>query len=419
MTTDLDATIPRPASHFYRHALILGLLTALGPFAIDMYLPSLPAIGASLGVSSKVASTSLTAYFITFALGQMVFGPVSDLIGRKPPLYAGLTLFLFASVGCALARDIHTLIALRVLEGLGGAAGMVIARAIVRDLHSGNDEVRLLSMLMLVFSVSPVLAPLVGSLLIEFSSWRGVFWLISLLALAGLAATAMFVPETRSREARAESSLASVLAGCRRLLADGNFMSLTFIATFAIAGFFVFLANSPFVFTGHYRLSPRLYSLVFGVNAAAFFAGMQLSGWMAERYGLRRVVRLSLAAYAGVLVLLAAMVAGGVEHLAVVVSLLFVGYAFIGLMLPGASVLAMARHGDVAGTASSLMNSLQLVTGTIIMGVSSWFADGTPLPMVIGIAACAVAASALAFATMRGGEEGEAQLGADGNAAVL
>lgn len=405
-------TTPPPPAHFLRHALILGLLTALGPFAIDMYLPALPAIGASLGVTPGVALTSLTAYFITFALGQMVFGPVSDLIGRKPPLYAGLTLFLLASIGCALARDIQTLIAFRVLEGLGGAAGMVIARAIVRDLHSGHDEVRLLSMLMLVFSVSPVLAPLAGSLLIEVTSWRGVFWLIALLAAAGIAATAGFVPETRPRDARRDSSPGSVLAGCRRLLADGRFMSLTFIATFAISGFFVFLANSPFVFTGHYGLSPRLYSLVFGVNAAAFFAGMQLSGWVAQRYGLRRVVRRSLAAYAGVLLLLAALVAGGIEGLPVVVSLLFVGYGFIGLMLPGASVLAMAKHGDVAGTASSLMNSLQLVTGTIVMGLSGRFADGTPLPMILGIAACAVAASALAFATMRGAEEGEGPLGA-------
>lgn len=400
----------KTTGQFRRNALILGLLTALGPFAIDMYLPSLPAIGASLGVSPDVALSSLTAYFITFALGQMVFGPLSDVFGRKPPLYAGVTLFLLASIGCALAGNIRTLIAFRVLEGVGGAAGMVIARAIVRDLHSGNDEVRLLSMLMLVFSVSPVLAPLVGSLMIEWTSWRGVFWLISLLAVAGLAAIALFVPETRAAAARSESSWRSVFAACGRLARDGNFMSLTFIATFAISGFFVFLANSAFVFTGYYGLSPRLYSLVFGVNAAAFFAGMQLSGWVAERYGLQRIVRVSLAAYAAVLLALVALLAAGVDQLAVVVSLLFIGYSFIGLMLPGASVLAMARHGDVSGTASSLMNSLQLVTGTVVMAISGYFATGKPLPMVIGIAACAMVASGLAFATMGGaGEEGDTE----------
>lgn len=394
-----------PSPRFLRNALILGLLTALGPFAIDMYLPSLPVIGASLGSTPDRALTSLTAYFVTFAFGQMVFGPVSDLVGRKPPLYAGVTLFLLASIGCALARDMNTLIALRIVEGLGGAAGMVIARAIVRDLHGGNEEVRLLSMLMLVFSVSPVLAPLAGSLIVEFSSWRGVFWVISGLAVAALGATAWFIPETRPRHARAGTSPGSVWVACRRLGTDGSFMSLTFVGTFAISGFFVFLANSAFVFTGHYGLSARLYSLVFGVNAAAFFAGMQLAGRMTERFGLRAVVKTSLAAYAAVLLALTALVASGAESLPLVISMLFVGYSFIGLMLPGASVLAMARHGDIAGTASSLMNSLQLVTGTAIMAISGYFANGTPLPMVVGIAACATAASALAFLTMRGPQE--------------
>ena len=402
MSPAVTNAVAQPPSRFLRNALVLGLLTALGPFAIDMYLPSLPVIGASLGVDADTALRSLTAYFLTFAFGQMLFGPLSDLVGRKPPLYAGVALFLAASIGCALARDIHALIILRAIEGLGGAAGMVIARAIVRDLHSGHEEVRLLSLLMLVFSVSPVLAPLAGSLIIEFSSWRGVFWLIALLALLGLLLTYFLVPETRPPEVRAGSSHRSVLLACRRLVTDGSFMSLSMVGALAISGFFVFLANSSFVFTGHYGLTPRLYSLVFGVNAAAFFAGMQFSGRLARRYGLRRVVRWALAAYAAVLLLLTALVAAGVDHLALVVGLLFVAYSFIGLMLPGASVLALAEHGEIAGTASSLMNTLQLVTGTVTMGISGRFADGTPLPMIAGIAVCAVLALLLACATLRG-----------------
>jgi DHA1 family bicyclomycin/chloramphenicol resistance-like MFS transporter len=396
---DTDA---KPATHFLRNAVILGLLTALGPFAIDMYLPSLPSIGASLGVSASAALMSLTAYFITFACGQMLFGPLSDMIGRKPPLYAGVTLFLLASIGCALAPNIHALIAFRIVEGVGGAAGMVIARAIVRDLHSGNEEVRLLSMLMLVFSVSPVLAPLVGSLIIEQSSWRGVFWLIALLAGLGLLLAAFLVPETRSREARAGTSHASTLAACRRLVTDRDFISLTFVGAFAISGFFVFLANSSFVFAGHYGLSPRLYSVVFGANAVAFFAGMQFSGWLGQRFGLRRVVRWALAVYAAMLVLLTVLLATGIENLALIVTLLFIGYGFMGLMLPGASVLAMAEHGEIAGTASSLMNTLQMVTGTVAMGISGHFANGTALPMAMGIAICALLAWLLAVAMLRG-----------------
>lgn len=397
--TVTTATNPSP-QNFLRNALVLGLLTALGPFAIDMYLPSLPVIGASLGVDADTALHSLTAYFLTFALGQMLFGPISDMVGRKPPLYAGLGIFLLASIGCALAQDIHTLIVLRAIEGLGGAAGMVIARAIVRDLHSGNEEVRLLSLLMLVFSVSPVLAPLVGSLIIEFSSWHGVFWMITALTVTGLLLTVFLVPETRPAAMRVGSSHQSVWLACKRLVADSRFMSLSCIGALAVSGFFVFLANSSFVFMGHYGLSPRLYSLVFGVNAAAFFAGMQLSGWSAQRYGLSRVIRYALAAYAAALILLTGLVAAGVDSLALVVTLLFIAYSFIGLMLPGASVLAMEEHGDIAGTASSLMNTLQLVTGTVIMGISGHFANGTPLPMVAGIAVCAVLALVFALASL-------------------
>jgi DHA1 family bicyclomycin/chloramphenicol resistance-like MFS transporter len=168
-----------PASGLVRNALVLGLLTAVGPFAIDMYLPAMPAVGAGLGADPDAVLMSLTAFFSTFALGQMVYGPVSDVVGRRPPLYVGLALFLAASVGCALAPDIDWLVGMRLVEGMGGAAGIVISRAIVRDLHSGLEEARLLSLLMLVFSVSPILAPLVGSGIIVVAGWRAVFWLVS------------------------------------------------------------------------------------------------------------------------------------------------------------------------------------------------------------------------------------------------
>jgi DHA1 family bicyclomycin/chloramphenicol resistance-like MFS transporter len=152
---------------FLKNALVLGLLSAIGPFAIDMYLPALPSIGQSLGVSMSAVQASLMAFFISLGIGQIIYGPISDMVGRKPPLYFGLALFALCSIGCAMAPDIETLIALRFLQGLGASAGMVIPRAVVRDLHTGNDAARLMSLLMLVFSVSPILAPLSGSLLIE------------------------------------------------------------------------------------------------------------------------------------------------------------------------------------------------------------------------------------------------------------
>jgi DHA1 family bicyclomycin/chloramphenicol resistance-like MFS transporter len=384
---------------FIRNGLILGLLTALGPFAIDMYLPSMPGIGASLGTDADTVMLSLTLYFVSFAVGQIVFGPLSDRFGRKPPLYAGVALFLFASMGCALAGDIHTLLVLRLLEGLGGATGMVIARAMVRDLHSGHEEVRLLSLLLLVFSVSPLLAPLIGSFVIERGSWRHVFWFIAALSVVALALAALLMPETRSREARRQHHEAGLLTACKRVLGDRNFLALTFVGALANAGFFVFLSSSSFVFTGQYGLSPRLYSLVFSVNALAFFAGMQLSGVLGRRVGLRRVILPGASAYAAVVLLLLGLILVGVDRLGVVVSLLFLGYGFMGLMLPVASVLALEDHGDIAGTASSLMGTLQLVTGSLMMALSGQFGDGSVLPMVGAIAVCAVLALLLCVAT--------------------
>ena len=182
------ATIARmPFSPFFRMALILGLLSAIGPFAIDMYLPALPDIGASLHAEVGPVQWSLTAFFLALGVGQVVYGPVSDMLGRKPPLYFGLALFVLTSIACALTSDIRMLVLLRFLQGLGAAAGTVIPRAVVRDLHTGHEAARLMSLLMLVFSVSPLLAPLIGSGVIALTGWRGVFWVVAVAAVAGLA----------------------------------------------------------------------------------------------------------------------------------------------------------------------------------------------------------------------------------------
>jgi DHA1 family bicyclomycin/chloramphenicol resistance-like MFS transporter len=389
-------------THFLRDALILGLLTAIGPFAIDMYLPSLPSIGSSLNADSDQVLMSLTAFFITFALGQLIYGPVSDMFGRKGPLYFGIGLFAIASVGCALSTSIEMLIGFRVLQGLGGAAGMVIARAIVRDLHSGVEEAKLLSLLMLVFSVSPLFAPLIGSFVIEIASWRAVFWLVTVLALLGMVMVTVSIRETRPAALRRESTLLSVFEACKLLLTDRHFLGLTFIGSFAIAGFFVFLANSSFILMGHYHLSSTTYSLAFSANAAAFFAATQLNGWLGGKYGLHALVRPAMFGYAASVAALFVVALAGVENLIVLGVLLFLGNAFLGLVIPVTSVLALSEHGPIAGTASSLMGTLQLVTGSIVMGVSGRFADGSPLPMVAGIAVCALLSFVLAQFTLTG-----------------
>ena len=386
---------------FLRMALVLGLLSAIGPFAIDMYLPALPAIGHSLAADVNGVQMSLTAFFLALALSQIAYGPASDMVGRKPPLYAGIGLFTLASIGCALASDIEVLIALRFVQGLGAGAGMVVPRAIVRDLHTGEDAARLMSLLMLVFSVSPVLAPLVGSLVIEFSSWRGIFWVVTGAGLIGLMLLATLLGETRPAEERARSSVGSALAGYGLLLRDRQFLGLTFIGAFGMAGFFIFLANSSFVFINHYGLSTRLYSLAFSINAVAFIGVAQFTGWLTARFGLPRVIRGAVLGFAltmGGLMLLSLL---GVDRIEVLIALLFIGFGFLGLVVPTTGVLALDHHGEIAGTASALMGMLQLATGAVVIAVAGLFADGTAWPMVAGIAGCALLACALTWPTLR------------------
>lgn len=382
-------------------ALILGLLSAIGPFAIDMYLPALPDIGRSLGAEVGAVQLTLTAFFLSIGLGQLLYGPVSDMVGRKPPLYAGLALFTLASIGCALATDIHTLVALRFLQGLGAAAGMAIPRAIVRDLHTGAEAARLMSLLMLVFSVSPILAPLAGSGVIALTGWRGVFWAVALAAVAGMLMVRGALAETRSEAERVDSSLGSALRAYGVLLRDRHYLGLVLIGAFAMAGFFVYLAGSPFVLINHYGLSPTQYSLAFGLNAAAFIGSAQFTGPLGRRFGLAPLAKGAVTACGLVMAMLLAYYLAGGDQLLVLVSLYFVASAFMGLVIPTVSVLALEAHGSIAGTASALMGTLQMLCGAVAMGIVGLFANGQPLPMVAGMASGALTALALTWVTLR------------------
>lgn len=390
------------SSRFFKIALVLGLLSAIGPFAIDMYLPALPEIGSSLGAGIGQVQMSLTVFFIAIGVGQLLYGPVSDMVGRKPPLYFGLGLFALASVGCALATNIEMLIALRFVQGLGAAAGMAIPRAVVRDLHTGTEAARLMSLLMLVFSVSPILAPLVGSAVIAVAGWRGVFWAVTLAAVIGLATIASVLKETRPAGHRVESSLGSALKAYGVLLRDAHYLGLVFIGAFAMAGFFTYLANSSFVMIDHYGLSPTLYSVAFGVNAAAFFGAAQLNGALCERFGIVRVVKSSVSACGLVMMAMFIYFLSGGDQLAVLIVLYFIASALMGFVIPTTSVLALEKHGAIAGTASALLGTLQMLTGAVVMSVVGLFTDGRPLPMVAGMAGGALIAVVLAWITLGG-----------------
>jgi DHA1 family bicyclomycin/chloramphenicol resistance-like MFS transporter len=388
-------------SRFLGAALVLGLLSAIGPFAIDMYLPALPSIGENLHANVGMVQMSLMVFFISMGVGQLIYGPLSDMIGRKKPVYFGLCLFALGSVGCALAPDIHSLILCRFVQGLGACAGMVVPRAIVRDMHTGNDAARLMSLLMLVFSVSPILAPLTGSLVIRLASWRGIFWVVTGAAVLGLVMVATVLKETRPASQRLHSSVASAIAGYRTLLRDRHFLGLVFIGAFGISSFFAYLANSSFVLIEHYGLTPTHYSLAFSINAVSFIGASQFTGHLGSRFGLKRLVRFAVTGYAVTMLLLLLVMAGGIDQLGVMMGLLLVGYGFLGLVIPSTAVLALEEHGEIAGTASALMGTLQFVTGAIVIAVVGLFVDGTALPMVAGITGCALIAWVLSYATLR------------------
>lgn len=384
-----------------RAALVLGLLSAIGPFAIDMYLPALPAIGLDLGADTAGVQASLMAFMAAIAVCQLFYGPISDMVGRKPPLYFGMVLFTLGAVGSALAPSIEWLIAARFLQGIGACAAMALPRAIVRDGYTGADAAQLQSLLMLVFSVSPILAPLAGSLIVQFGDWRDIFWVVAGIGVLGILLIALFLKETRPAEARLESSVGSALRGYGILLRDRNFLGLSMIGAFGMSSFMAYLANSSFILIDHYGLNPTLYSVMFSINAVSFIGVSQLTGVLTRRYGLNVVVRTAVNGFIVTMLALLAVWMLGVDRLEVLAVLLFVGYGFLGLVLPTTAVLALEEHGQIAGTASALMGTLQLVTAAVVMGVVGSFFDGTARPMVIGIAACAVAAFALTRLTIK------------------
>lgn len=384
-----------------RMAIVLGLLSVIGPVAIDMYLPALPEIGGQLGASTSSVQLSLMSFMAAFAVGQLIYGPISDMIGRKPPLYIGTLVFIAGSIGCALAPSVEWLIASRFIQGIGGCAAMSLPRAIVRDEYTGAEAAQLFSLIMLVFSISPILAPLAGSVVIAFGDWRLLFWVMGAVGVFGLILSIVALKETRPKHLRTESTMGSAIRGYGMLLKDWNFLGLTFIGAFGMSAFMAFIGNSSFVFIEHYGLTPTEYSLAFSVNAISFFAVSQSTGFMVKRFGLQRVVRTAVTGFALSMALLAGIFVAGIDSMWILSGLMFVAFGFLGLVLPTTGVLAMEEHGEFAGTASALMGTLQMVLGAVVMGIVGAFHDGTAIPMVLGFAVCAILAFILTQATIR------------------
>ncbi len=385
------------ANSLMKPALVLGLLSMIGPFAMDMYLPAMPGIAADLDTTAQGMQATITAYLAAFGVAQLIYGPWADQAGRKPPLYAALAVFALGSVLCIVATSVEMLTLGRIVQGLGGAAVMVIPRAIIRDMSTGDEATRLMALIMLVFSVSPMLAPLTGSALMALAGWRSVFVALLVTTVMSLALLHFAQPETLAPENRQRFSWAQTRRGTAILVRDRGFVTLTLLGTAGMASFFVFLAAAPFVYVQSYGLTPTQFSLAFAVNAISFIGAGQLAGPLGARFGAMAVMRGAAVLFVLAAGLLFALALAGLVPLWVLIGLLALGNAGLGLIIPTSMVMALDPHGDIAGLASSLGGTFQMIAGGALVALVGPLLDGTAAPMVGMIAACAAAAAVLAF----------------------
>jgi len=380
-----------------RMFVLLGGLTAFGPLSIDMYLPALPAIGRDLSASESVIQLTLTACLVGLAAGQILAGPLSDRLGRRRPLLIGVAGYVLASLLCATAPAAPVLVGFRLLQGLAGAAGIVIARAIVRDLYFGSAAARYFSRLVLIMGLAPILAPVIGAQLLRFTSWHGIFVALAIVAALLWLGAAVGLRETLPAARRSSGGLRGTLGTFRALLSDSRFIGYALAGGLAFGAMFAYISGSPFVLQGIYRVSPQTFSLIFGTNALGFVAASQVNGslvgWIPPARLL--VAGLITAATAGLALLLIVLIGG--LGLVAILPPLFLLVSSIGFVVPNATALALSRRPDAAGTGSALLGVIQSgvgAAGAPLVGVAG---TSSALPMA-GVIAVSASGAILAFA---------------------
>ena len=374
--------------------VVLGMLAAFGPMSIDMYLPSFPAIAAGLATDAGRVQLTLSTFFAGFAAGQLVYGPLSDRLGRRPVLLVGIVLYVAASAACAVAAGIEQLIAFRLLQALGGGAGTVIARAIVRDHFDTDHGARVMSLMMLVTGLAPLLAPLVGGQVQALAGWRAVFWVLTGFGAVCLAAVLLRLPESNpaARRAGGARGLAPILAGYAGVLRSPVAVGNIAAGGFAFAGMFAYIAGTPFVYIELFGVPPQAYGLLFGLNVVGMMTGSLLNSRLVLGRGAAPMMRLGLAvACAGGLVLLATAATGASGLVGIVVPLFFY-VGLLGLIASNAMARASRPFPAHAGTVAALFGCAQFGLGALAAVAVGALHDGTPLPMAAVIAACGVVA---------------------------
>nr|WP_229072452.1 multidrug effflux MFS transporter [Actinoplanes sp. DH11] len=370
--------------------VILGLITAIGPLSLDMYLPALPDIARDLEVSPAQVQLSLTSCLIGMALGQLIFGPLSDRWGRRRPVVWGLAAYALFSFLIALAPTAPVLTGLRLLQGLAGGAGVVVARAVVRDVAAGNQAAKLFSSLTLIFGIAPIAAPSLGSAVLRFSSWHGVFVALGIVAVLLTVLAAVALPETLPPARRSTGGLGEVARTARELFTDRVFLGYALAQSCTFAALFAYISGSSFVLQDGYGLSPTVYSLLFGGNAIGLIVASQANGVLLDRWSLSRLMYLGLVVQvvAGALALLGA----ATGSLVVLATGLFLLVAAIGVIQPNSTALALDRYPAHAGSAAALLGGVQSIVASVAAPLAGLGDPGQGVPMSVVIVGFAVAA---------------------------
>jgi DHA1 family bicyclomycin/chloramphenicol resistance-like MFS transporter len=371
-------------AHLKRHntwiIVLLGALCVVTPFAVDMYLPAFSAIAAEYKTATPQISLSLSTYFVGFALGQIIYGPLLDRFGRKRPLYVGLVLYILCSLGCAMAPNLRAFAALRFLEALGGCVAQVGAIAMVRDFFPVKESARIFSLLFLMIGISPLLAPTIGSLLLAALGWRWIFVVLAAIASAILAVTFFLLPEGHEPDRSISLRPGPIVRGFWDILKEPQFITYTLAGAFSFAGLFAFVAGSPIIFMDGYHMGTKAFGIIFAVLVMGFIGGNQLNVFLLRRFTSRQIFFVALVAQVVIGILFFAGVRSHIVGLKATLVLFFFFLSCIGLTYPNSAALALAPYSRHAGRASALLGCLQTGTGALIsMGIGMLGANSVVL----------------------------------------
>ena len=372
-------------------AVVLGAFASIAPLSTDMYLPSLPALAADLQSSTSITQLTLTASLLGMALGQLFLGPLSDQKGRRWPLVISLSIYAISSILCAFAPNVWLLVLLRFIQGVSGAGGMVISRAIVRDMYTGIELTKFFSLLMLINGAAPILAPVMGGQLLQFTTWRGVFVVLGILGILMVTAAFFCIQETLKEENRISGGLKSTLLTLKGLLGNRGFMGYVLTQGFVTGAMFAYIAGSPFVIQNIFGASPQMFSFIFAINGIGIIIASQTTGRLAGRVKDSTLLKIGLGIAASGGILLLIMLALGAGLVGVLPALLLI-VSSVGMVGTTCFSLAMQSQGKSAGSAAALLGLMPFVLGSITAPLAGIGNGLTAWPMAITIFACEVIA---------------------------